>query len=31
MRTSTMEKNKKLTAADLVYIAVFAGIMAVCS
>ena len=31
MRASTMEKNKKLTAADLVYIAVFAGIMAVCS
>ena len=31
MLTSTMEKNKKLTAADLVYIAVFAGIMAVCS
>ncbi len=31
MSTSTMEQKKKFTVTDLVYIAVFAAIMAVCS
>lgn len=31
MSTSTAERKKKLTVTDLVYLAVFAGIMAICS